>query len=125
MADEIDNEFLRAEFDQKFLEGFLRFINDEEEDDLPVAAAAVAEPAKKPMTHTEFLYDQCPELRKVMENFAGSDLAYHMEMKDGPGPSDKGPSGQKGPSEQKGPPKPVQPEPPKPVARGRNRAWAF
>ncbi len=110
-----------------------------DEDDIPLAKLRRCQPpaavytSKKPMTHTEFLYDQCPELRKVMENFAGSDLAYHME--DVPGPSDKDRSGRKGPSGQTGPsnggggkrpsnsPNPVQPEPPKPVPRGPNRAW--
>ena len=104
-----------------------------DEDDIPLAKLRRCQPpaavytSKKPMTHTEFLYDQCPELRKVMENFAGSDLAYHME--DVPGPSDKDPSGQTGPSNGGGGkrpsnnPKPVQPEPPKPVPRKPSRAW--
>ena len=143
MADEMDLEFLQVEFDKEWME----FLDLMAPAPIKEEAQAVAEPAKKPMTHTEFLYDQCPELRKVMENFAG-DLAYHMEMNEtdvhGPsedpsgqkGPSgqkdpsgQKGPSGQKDPSGQKGPSnggdkrKPVQPEPPKPVARGRNRAW--
>lgn len=117
----MDLEFLQVEFDKEWME-FLELMAP-----APVKeeAQAVAEPAKKSMTHTEFLYDQCPELRKVMENFAGSDLAYHMEMKeDVPGPSDKkDPSGQKDPSNRGGKGKPVQPGPPKPVARGRNRAW--
>jgi hypothetical protein len=126
MADEMDLEFLQVEFDKEWME-FLELMAPAP---IKEEAQAVAEPAKKSMTHTEFLYDQCPELRKVMENFAG-DLAYHTEMteKDVPGPSDKDTSGQKGPSNGGGGkrpsnnPRPVQPEPPKPVARGRNRAW--
>ena len=121
MADEMDPEFLQVEFDNEWME-FLELMAPAP---IKEEAKAVAEPVKKSMTHTEFLYDQCPELRKVMENFAESDLAYHTEMteKDVPGPSDKDTSGQKDPSNGGDKRKPVQPEPPKPVARGRNRAW--
>ena len=129
MADELDLEFLQVEFDKEWV-AFLELMAPAP----PKEAQAVAGPVKKPMTHTEFLYDQCPELRKVMENFVDSDVAYHMEVKDvkdvpGPKVSPNNPK----PIEPKPihPPKPIQPgpvHPPKPdpvepVARGRNRAW--
>ncbi len=115
----MDLEFLQVEFDKEWME-FLELMAPAP---IKEEAQAVAEPAKKSMTHTEFLYDQCPELRKVMENFAG-DLAYNMEMneKDVHGPSED-PSGKKGPSNGGDKRKPVQPEPPKPVPRGPSRAW--
>ncbi len=110
----MDLEFLQVEFDKQWME-FLELMAPAPSKE---EAQAVAKPAKKPMTHTEFLYDQCPELRKVMENFAGSDLAYHVEVKE----DVDGPSGQKGPSGgDKG--SSSSSSPPKPVARGRNRAW--
>ena len=111
----MDLEFLQVEFDKEWAD-FLELMAPV--DPKPLAnepLAAAAEPPKKKMTHTEFLYDQCPELRKVMENFAGSDL----EVKDVKGPSGKGSSSSSSSSSASA----SSSSPPKPVARGRNRAW--
>lgn len=96
MADEIDLEFLQVQFDKEWME-FIELMahapikedpveDPVEDDDFPLAELRRRQ---KPMTHIEFLYDQCPELRKVMENFASSDL--EMKEKSGSVPS-KAPS---------------------------------
>ena len=101
MADEIDLEFLQVQFDKEWME-FIELMahapikedsvedpveDPVEDDDFPLAELRRRQ---KPMTHVEFLYDQCPELRKVMENFANSDL--EMKEKSGSAPSKAAPS---------------------------------